>query len=184
MSNLPYFDDGPLLDRLRKRSKADRIKFHIRRVQRDKFVYQVMDMVTMSNIVDGIELQKRLDHLQDDIKQTEAHLKLAEDTQFQGLRKSLAKLVAKYLQSSERSHALLIKYLHNKKESTLQTLLVRLKKEEVWVDMCLGVELRIQDKCVAVEVSPATYIRISNVLDATRGDQMKHILKVNFGYSR
>lgn len=183
-TNLPYYANKALLHKLQKRSKRDRIKFHIQRVRRDKVVYRVLDTVTMSNVVDNSELHRRLESIQRDIKQTEAHLKLHEDRRFQSLRSVLFNLMTKYAKSAERSHNLLVKYLGNSKDATLKTLLLRLRTEESWIDMALGVELQIQDMCRKLKVDSSHYVSVARTLDANRGEQLRKVLLDNFGYSR
>ena len=181
---LPYYQDPKVLEQLQRKSKEDKIKWHTRRVQRERIVYKVMDVATMHVILDDKEINQRLERVRRDIEEIERHVKVREDSKFKSFHSALQVVRRKYLISAEESHSILLRYLKNRSAATLQILLTRLRNEENLLELGFALEVHVQDVCSQHGVPSTGYVCLSGLLERMRGPQMQQILKKHFGYSK
>jgi len=176
----PYYDDEAVRDKLRSMGRESRLRWHERRVKKERLVYRILDDLRQINSVDEETLVGDLLAVREKIKLVGIYMRLRKNTAFLKYREKqlhCTRLVQQL--AKDRLSDTLISSTNPKAK---RRVMKSIRQEDTLLDMASGYEAQLEKICRQYGVSVRPFLEVGKVLKRTRGITTKALTKEVFGY--
>jgi len=176
----PYYDDEDLLQKLQKMPRDTRLRWHARRVKREKLVYRILDDLRQIDAVDEETLVGDLLAVREKIKVVKIYMRLRQNRMFSRYReKQLECIRAVQGLAKDRLQDTLVSVVDFEAR---RRVLKSIRQEDTLLDMAAGYEIQLEKICQQHDVSVRPFLEVCKVLKRTRGVTTRALTREVFGY--
>jgi len=176
----PYYDDEQLREKLQSMPRDSRIRWHARRIKRERLVYRILDDLRQVDAVDEETLVGDLLAIRAKMKLVKIYMRLRQNMEFLRYRKKQLHCIRAVQQlAQERLEDTLISGSDSKAR---QRVVQSIRQEDILLDMASAYEVQLEKICCQYDVSVRPFLEVCKVLKRTRGVTTKSLTKEALGY--